>query len=262
MTHDMTSLGSFLLIGLLAPAGIGSLASDDFEWRGTLARGKVIEVSGVHGSIEASLAPDSTIVVTATKRGRRSDPEEVVFKVVEHADGVTICAVYPPPRRGPENDCRPGGGRNNTSSNDVEVTWTVQVPRGVRFTGRTVNGGVTARGLDADAEVYTINGDLRLETSAWASGSTVNGSITARLTRTTWNGNADFETVNGDITVELSSEPSVEVDATTMNGSVSSDFPLTVRGRMNPRRMRGTMGEGGRILSLTSVNGDLRLRKG
>jgi hypothetical protein len=258
----MTGFASLLLLGLLRPSALPAVPAEDFEWRGALERGKVIEVSGVRGSIEAAPAPDGTIVVTAVKRGKRSDPEEVVFKVVEHGEGVTICAVYPSPRRGPENDCRPGGGRNNTDNTDVEVTWTVRVPSGVRFMGRTVNGGVTARGLDADVEVYAVNGDLLISTSGWASGSTVNGAIEARLATTAWSGNADFETVNGDITIELPREPSVEVDATTVNGSMSTDFPLSIRTRMGSRRLRGTMGEGGRILSLTSVNGDLRLRKG
>ena len=37
--------------------------------------------------------------VTATKTGRKSNPAEVEIRVVEHAEGVTICAVYPPARR-------------------------------------------------------------------------------------------------------------------------------------------------------------------
>jgi hypothetical protein len=47
-----------------------------------------------------------------------------------------------------------------------------------------------------------------------------------------------------------------------VNGSVESDFPITVRGRMNPRSLRGRIGEGGRDLDLTTVNGSIRLLKG
>jgi hypothetical protein len=43
----------------------------------------------------------------ATKHGRRSDPAEVEIEVVEHAGGVTICAVYPSPGSRP-NECRQG----------------------------------------------------------------------------------------------------------------------------------------------------------
>jgi DUF4097 and DUF4098 domain-containing protein YvlB len=182
--------------------------------------------------------------------------------VIEHEDGVTICAVYPPGRRNEENDCRPHGkGRNNTRDNDVQVTWTVRVPDGVRLEARTVNGEIVARGLGAEAEAYTVNGSITVETRSWASASTVNGSITARLGRTDWRGENAFETVNGGITLDLPSGTSLEVDASTVNGSMSTDFPLTIRGKWGPRRMSGTIGEGGRTLSLSTVNGSLQLRR-
>ncbi len=257
------------MIGLLslltiAVAGRGPHPAriDDFHWRGVLAAGKTIEIIGVNGSIDASGSGGREVEVTAVKTGRKSDPEQVEMKVVEHEDGVTICAVYPPARRGEENECRAGGkGRNNTRDNDVKVAWTVKVPQGVRFYGRTVNGDVVARGLTAQGDARTVNGDITLETTEWGSATTVNGAITARLGRTDWRGEAEFETVNGGITLDLPASASMEVDASTVNGSMSTDFPLTIRGKWGPRRMTGTIGGGGRTLSLSTVNGSLQLRR-
>ena len=218
--------------------------TDDFEWRGVVAAGKTIELVGIHGSIDASGASGSEVQVSATKEGRKSDPREVEMVVIEHGDGVTICAVYPSSRRGEPNECKPGGrGRSNTRNNDVEVEWTVRVPRGVLFVGRTVNG------------------DITIETTSWAQASTVNGSIGARMGATLWDGDAEFDTVNGRITVDLPRDASMEVHASTVNGSMSTDFPLTVRGKWGPKRMSGTVGEGGRTLSLSTVNGDMTLRR-
>lgn len=45
-----------------------------------------------------------------------------------------------------------------------------------------------------------------------------------------------------------------------MNGAISSDFPVTMTGRISPRRMRGQIGQGGRDLALRTVNGPIRLR--
>ncbi len=143
----------------------------------------------------------------------------------------------------------------------MQVQWTVRVPAGIRFTGRVVNGGVTARGLTAPALAQSANGSIEVETSSWAEASTVNGSITARIGATGWSGDLDFETVNGAITVELPGDASLEVDASTVNGSMNTDFPLTVRGRWGPRRMSGTVGQGGRTLSMSSVNGTMNLRR-
>lgn len=234
----------------------------DFQWRRALAAGKTIEIVGINGSIDASGTGGREVEVIAVKKGRRSDPESVRIDVVEHADGVTICAVYPhPPRREP-NECREGGkGRSNTNNNDVQVTWTIRVPEGVKFTGRTVNGEVVARRLTAEAEVHTVNGDITVETTSWATGSTVNGSIDARMGRTDWRGDAEFDTVNGSITIDLPTGADLEVDASTVNGSMSTEFPLTIRGKWGPRRMSGTIGQGGRYLSLSTVNGSMNLRR-
>jgi len=258
----MNALSPLLAAAALAGGALLHQKTDDFAWRGSVAAGKTIELVGVNGSIDASGTSGSEVQVTATKEGRKSDPREVEIRVVEHAGGVTICAVYPSSRRGEENDCQPGGrGRSNTRNNDVEVEWTVRVPQGVRLVGRTVNGDVVARGLTAAVEVYTVNGDITVETTSWAQASTVNGSIGARIGATLWDGDAEFDTVNGRITVDLPRDASFEVHASTVNGSMSTDFPLTVRGKWGPKRMSGTVGGGGRSLSLSTVNGDMALRR-
>ncbi len=235
---------------------------DDFQWKRALAAGKTIEIVGINGSIDASGAGGRDAEVIAVKTGRKSDPESVRIEVVEHADGVTICAVYPSARRGEDNECREGGrGRNTTRNNDVQVRWTIRVPEGVKFVGRTVNGEVVARRLTAEVDAHTVNGDISVETTSFANATTVNGSIDATVGRTDWRGDAEFETVNGGITVELPAAASMEVDASTVNGSMSTDFPLTIRGKWGPRRMSGTIGQGGRTLNLSTVNGSMSLRR-
>ena len=249
---------------LLLPLGTLNAQQDraEFNWSRSLSAGKSIEIIGVNGSIRAGGKSGGSVEVHAIKRGHRSDPETVTFEVVEHDNGVTICAMYPSSDQDRPNQCRAGGGRMNTRRNDVEVEWTVTVPAGVRFTGRTVNGRVEARGLSAPVMGYTVNGAVDLETSSWADASSVNGSLTVRMGRADWDGEKEFSTVNGGITVYLPSAASFEVSASSVNGSLSTDFPLTIRGRWGPRRMSGTVGQGGRTLSLSTVNGALELRKG
>ena len=235
---------------------------DDFQWRRALAAGKTIEIVGINGSIDASGTGGREVEVIAVKKGRRSDPESVRIEVVEYPEGVTICAVYPDAQRGESNECREGGkGRNNNRNNDVQVSWTIRVPPGVRFVGRTVNGEVVARRLTAEVEIHTVNGDVTVETTSFANATTVNGSIDARVGSTDWRGDAEFETVNGGITVDLPATASMEVDASTVNGSMSTDFPLTIRGKWGPRRMSGTIGQGGRTLSMSTVNGSMSIRR-
>jgi DUF4097 and DUF4098 domain-containing protein YvlB len=51
------------------------------------------------------------------------------------------------------------------------------------------------------------------------------------------------------------------VRATTVNGEIETDFPLTITGKFGPRRLNGTIGSGGRRLDLSTVNGSIKLRK-
>jgi hypothetical protein len=183
----------------------------------------------------------------------------VTIEVVEHDEGVTICAVYP--GRSGENECRPGGGKMNVRNNDTKVDFTVRVPAGVRFRGHTVNGDVEAEGLEGDVSAHTVNGGIQVSTSGFAEATTVNGSIRAEMGRADWSGDLDFSTVNGSITVLLPSEVNAEVRASTVNGSIETDFPLTVSGRFSRRRMQGVIGDGGRDLNFETVNGSIRLRR-
>ena len=235
-------------------------AAQDFRWTGKLAQGKSLEVRGVNGDVEATLASGSDIEVTAVKRGRDDDPAEVKVEVVEHGEGVTICAVYPD-RRG-RNRCAPGNGyKMNTEDNDVSVHFTVRLPAGVKLDAGTVNGSVEADGLRSDIEVATVNGEVQASTTGLAKASTVNGSVRVVSGRADWTGQWEFSTVNGNIDVTLPATASARIEAQTVNGDLETDFPLMVEGKFGPRSIRGTIGQGGRDLELTTVNGNIRLRK-
>lgn len=255
-------MSTWRFVGAALLFAAAPLAAQDFRWHGPLASGKTLQVRGISGEIRASRASGSEAEVTATKHGRKSDPATVEIKVVEGAGGVLICAIYPARRGRPENECRPGGGRYENRDNDVEVDFEVKVPAGVEFVGSTVNGDVVARDLGGDAVLSTVNGDVDVETGGVAEATTVNGSIRASLGRADWRRSLKFTTVNGGITIRLPGNASADVAATTVNGSVDSDFPITVQGRMSPRSLRGRIGEGGRELDLTTVNGSIRLQKG
>jgi len=235
--------------------------ASDFQWQGALAPGQTVEIKGVNGAIDARPSPSGQVEVVAERSGRRNDPEEVRIQVVQHGGGVTVCAVYPNPD-GPENECVPGsGGRMRVKNNDVKVHFTVRVPAGVGFTGRTVNGGVDADNLDGTLVLVTVNGSVTFSTTGYAEATTVNGSIRGALGSSDWPDTLDFETVNGSITLDLPEGLSTTVEASTVNGSISTDFPLTVQGRFSRRRLTGTIGNGGRRLQLETVNGGISLRK-
>lgn len=215
--------------------------TDEIVWRGSVEADDGVEIFGVNGEIRAVASEDDQVHVEATLRGSRSAPETVRVEVVEHDGGVTVCAVYPTPERARrENDCRPGGGSRHVEDNDVEVDFLVRMPSGVHLWAHTVNGDVDIEGLRGDAEGTTVNGDVSIETTGFVHEAT---------------------TVNGGILVEVPDGLDADFRASTVNGTIESDFPILVSGRVGPREMRGTIGDGGRELRVTTVNGNITIRR-
>jgi hypothetical protein len=251
-----------LTAGALTPAAAQGQSREDFNWKGQIQPGQDVEIRGVNGGIDAAPSSSGQVEVTAVKTGHDSNPGDVRIVVVPHAGGVTICALYPDVD-GEPNECRPGGGgRNNTRDNDVKVQFTVRVPAGASFSGRTVNGGIDARDLDGRVSLQTVNGDVRINTTSYASVKTVNGSINAHFGRADWQDALEMKTVNGSITVHLPGGVATDVAARTVSGQILSDFPITIR-EAGRRSLKGSIGGGGgRALALETVNGTITLKSG
>ncbi|HEX8749228.1 MAG TPA: DUF4097 family beta strand repeat-containing protein, partial [Pyrinomonadaceae bacterium] len=212
-------------------------SQEEFRWQGRVQPGQALEIKGVNGNVRAEGYTGSQVEVVANKKGRRSDAKEVEIRVIEHANGVTICAVYPSADGSRPNDCQVGRSWNtNVQNNDVSVDFTVKVPAGVRFYGRTINGEVEAERIGADVDVATVNGSINVSASGVAQANTVNGSIKASMGNANWTGELKFNTVNGSITLDFPSGLSADMRAETLNGDVTSDFPLNMQSAQEERR--------------------------
>ncbi len=237
-------------------------STEEFRWNGRVAAGRTVEIKGVNGDVSAEPSSSNEVEVVASKHGKRNNPSEVQIKVIEHEGGVTICAVYPSPDASRPNNCEVGEKwRSHTRNNDVVVDFTVRVPAGLRFAGRTVNGDVQTGAMNGDVEAYTVNGEVKISATGYAEAHTVNGSIEASMGNANWPRPLDFKTVNGSITLSLPAETSAKVNAEVLNGDINTDFSVTVEGRFSRRRMTGTIGDGRHQLSVKTVNGSITLRR-
>ena len=175
---------------------------------------------------------------------------------------MTVCVVYPA-WPGRVNECRVGGANQSVSNINIDarVDFEIRIPRDVSLVARTVNGRVDAIDLHSDVKVSTVNGAIEVSTAGFASAATVNGGIEAHLGRADWDGRLGFSTVSGSIEISLPTEANTEVLVTTLTGSIHSDFPLKIESAdvWSGRRAHGTLGQGGRNLSITTVNGSVSL---
>jgi len=233
------------------------------EWRGDVAPGGQIEIKGVFGNIRAVRAAGNQTVVTATRIGTAAAVDAVRIEAVTYAQGVTVCAVYPDvPGRAP-NACEPGLAGNMSvwdgGRGVVRVDFVVQVPDGVAFVGRTVTGTVEAVGLDGDAYLHAVSGALRVSTAGLATAATVAGSVTATIGLADWGRDLEFATTAGDLDITIPGGTNADVWATAPLGRIRTAFPLSPAASGG---MRGTIGSGGPRLRLTTLSGDITLRRG
>lgn len=268
------------VLGMAAAAGWYAIATpaqvrgnapqqdDRWSWHGSIAAGKTVEIRNINGSVSAEPAAGAEVEVTAIKRaGRRGEPRDVQIRAEEAEGGVRICVIYP--GRNFEDGCAQRGQRSrhrddddDENRNDTEVEFTVHVPRGVVLSGSTVNGDVVARALSGPISAHSVNGAVEIETSAGdASGESVNGAVRA-IVRGQGTQPLRFESVNGTVDVTLPRNLDADLEAATVNGSINSDFEITLSGGMAMRRQRlhGRIGHGGRVLRVQTVNGSIRLR--
>jgi DUF4097 and DUF4098 domain-containing protein YvlB len=142
----------------------------------------------------------------------------------------------------------------------VAVRFTVHLPRGVLVDASTVNGQVTVADAGAPVVAHTVNGAIHAATSQGPiKATTVNGSIEAAIGSLGREGGVELQTVNGSITAVLPPDLNAHLEASTVNGRVETAYPVVVQGRVDPRHLTAQIGSGGPRLTLSTVNGSVRL---
>lgn len=267
-------------------------AGDLFTWSGRLAPGATLGIRHYNGPIDVREGTGDRVEFRAERRARRSS--ELSFQVQNETDGITICGVW----RG-RSACDTGRRSGwDWDEGPPSSRLTVVLPKGVRLAATTGNGDVTVEKASNDVEIRSGNGDVRVTLTAGrvdvttgngeleidgatgpvrattgngrvyvmtssgpVTARTGNGDMDIRMKTLTGSSDMDFVTGNGSVTVALPGTFNGEIDASTGHGDFRSDFEIKVMGRLNPRHIRGTIGEGGRRIKMVTGNGRLELRK-
>ena len=273
-----------------------------YTWRGAIPASALLTIRNFNGPVDVRPAEGGTAEVRAEKRTSRGggSVEDVAFEIRKGSSGdVTICATLR--NNNPCDDGRNNRGDDDRDGwrRNVTVAITVLLPKGAQLKVATGNGAVTVERVGGDVLASTGNGRVRVDgTEGAVRVSTGNGDVEVRGARsavrvstgnghvnvTTTDGPVEVRTGNGDIEVSMTQLKARddmtfstgsgavrvtlpagyngELDASTGNGELRTDFDLKIQGRMNPRHIRATIGEGGPRLRLTTGNGRLEvLRK-
>lgn len=143
------------------------------------------------------------------------------------------------------------------------VSYEIWVPAAASLELDANNGSIHVEGTLGQIRAHTLNGSVKLkDVSGDVEGETTNGSLTIELaTGSAWHGTGlKLKTVNGSINLQLPASFGAEVAASTVNGSVKSDFPtgLDPKERHN---VQFTMGAGGPKIEAETVNGSVRISR-
>lgn len=251
----------FLTLAALAVATVPASAQE-MRFARDLRPGDRLELRNINGSVSVTQAAGRTTEVVVTKRVKRGDPAMVTAVLEEERGVMRVCTIYR--NRDPQRTSCEG---NNSISKDrgddfeIEMRYEVRLAEGVALDGRTVNGSLAVSGVDTPVRLKSVNGSITFDGVGAHEIETVNGSIRASFSRADWSGTTHLKTVNGAITLEMPKAADLTIEGRTMNGGFSTDFPVTMSGRWGPRTFRGTIGNGGRTLSVETINGGVTLRE-
>jgi hypothetical protein len=143
------------------------------------------------------------------------------------------------------------------------VTFEIFTPWNTDLTMGSHNGGITISDIRGRIDFQSHNGGVRLARVAGdVKGETHNGEINAELNGNTWEGRQlDLSTHNGGVTLLLPASYSANLETESNRGRLDSDFPVTVRGRLDEKNLNFNIGSGGPLIKVSTHNGGIRLRK-
>jgi Toastrack DUF4097 len=145
------------------------------------------------------------------------------------------------------------GVRASTGSGAIRATGV-----GGSVRASTGSGSITVEQTAvADARVSTGSGNISLKNvRGLVHASSASGSITAEGGGTSpWH----LQTVSGSVSVQVPPSLGFDLHAHTVSGSISTNRPLTVQGTVSKREITGKAGNGGFLLDVSTVSGNIHI---
>ncbi|MEO8062414.1 MAG: hypothetical protein ABI821_06680 [Pseudomonadota bacterium] len=243
---------------------------------------RTLEIRTVHGDIDVEAYDGDVVEMTVTKSisARNTNDMEMALQEVrldtaDNAGTVGAIARY--------RDGMTCGEHLNHSSDhgptyEVRYDFKVRVPRNTQVTVCTINrGDVSVKGTRGDFMVRSVNGRIDLaDMGGSGEATTVNGGITGSFTAAP-RADSVFRTINGDLVLKMPATFSADMNMKTFNGGLFTDFdtvPRAMQTVATTQRHDGKFvyeanpyasvraGNGGPLLTLETLNGDVRILRG
>jgi DUF4097 and DUF4098 domain-containing protein YvlB len=92
-------------------------------------------------------------------------------------------------------------------------------------------------------------------------GKTVNGGLSVALAGSRWEGEGvNVQTTNGGVSLVVPENYSARLEASTVNGGMNFDFPVTVQGKIE-KDVSVDLGGGGALVRAVTTNGGISVKR-
>ena len=242
------SLGALMALALTATASAEVTA--EFHRTFTLPANGRVSLQNINGGVTITGWDRDEVEIDAVKKASSQQKlDEAQIEVEASNDAVHIRTKYPEGR---------------TNNNPATVTYEVHVPRNARLDGiELVNGSLTVSQFAGDLKANLVNGSSNIHDLAGrADLSSVNGSVNAFYRSLNNVEVIHLKSVNGAVKLGLPASPNADVSVSTVNGGITTDFPLQVQGKFMGRHIDGKLGNGGTKIEISNVNGAIHIGQG
>lgn len=230
-----------------------------------------INAATANGRIDVTSVADTLIAASIVRYayGRNHDDAERALVNVSVDD--TIIG----------SELRLAAGMPAGGARPYGVSLALTAPESTGLTLSTTNAGITISGIAGAIDAGTTNGKISLtDTRGGAALATTNGEVTVAghsgaISVQTTNGavrldiaalasseGAGVGTTNGTVDVFLPADVSATLDLTTTSGDINLyDFEYTIDGTPTADHKRALIGTGASVVTVTTTNGDITIRR-
>jgi len=215
----------------------------------------------VKGRIEIHGWSSNAVVINTAIHGKTSESVEAVnINIDSNLEGASVHTDQPSRGTG-----FPWNWLWFNNNNVASVDYVIKVPQGARLSDiRSVNGHIEIDGISGDIAASTVNGETEIKDAARdLKLSTVNGRIRAAMIRLGGGQSVSLAAVNGDVELAVPDDAAASFSVSTVNGSISSEFPSLQPKTEFPigNKLDGSLGGGGATVTAKAVNGSVRILK-
>jgi DUF4097 and DUF4098 domain-containing protein YvlB len=244
------AVGALMAFALSASASDRDQFTEEFHRTVPLSADGRISLHNINGGVTITGWERNEVQIDAVKKADSQQKlQEATIEVESSSNSVDIRTKYPE-------------GRNH--NNPASVTYELHVPRTARLDGiNLVNGSLTISQFGGEVRAELVNGSSTIHDLAGRTEiSSVNGSVQAFYSSLENVKEVRLKSVNGAVKLGLPSSPNADVSVSTVNGGISTDFPLTVEGKFMSHHIDGKLGSGGTRIEISNVNGSVHIGRG